>query len=130
MNSLIYTTNTTPVAFDADTPVPLGNIVRRRGKNINSDGTGITVVGAGYYKVTVDAQVLTGAEGVATIRILQNGSELTRISESIGANGNGAINDTAIFRNFCYAPASTIEVFVAGTALPAMQRLEVIVEEV
>lgn len=130
MRSLIYTTNTTAVPFTADAPLPLGNIIRRYGRNINSDGTSITAVGAGYYEVDVDASVLTTAAGNVVLSILQNGTVIAQTTETIGAAGNGSIAIGAIFRNYCYAPASNIQVTVAGAGAPTVQRLSVRVKEV
>lgn len=130
MKSLIYTQNTTPTPFSDGTPLPLGNIKRRYGKQINSDGTTITAVGAGYYEIDVDATVLTTAAGNVILSILQNGTVVDQTTETIGADGNGSIDLGAIIRNYCYAPASNIQVLVSGTAAPTVQRLGVRVKEV
>lgn len=77
-NSTIYTANTTSTSATAGATLPLGNIIRRRGRFIDSAGSSIIVSDAGsnYYLVTVNATFTAPAAGVISLKLQQNGTDV------------------------------------------------------
>lgn len=121
-NSTIYTANTTSVDADVNTTLPLGNIIRRRGRFIDSAGSSIIVsdMGSNYYLVTVNATFTAPAAGVITLKLQQNGIDV------IGATASTTITTattevrslsfTAIVRTFNNNALDTLTLVNSGLA--------------
>lgn len=70
----IYVVNVTQGTAIANGGIlPLGNIIRRYGQNINLGGNGVTLSGGGYYDVDATATVTATAAGPVSAALYLNG---------------------------------------------------------
>lgn len=76
--SLIDVASTTSNAVVANGIIPLGNITRRRGCNLNLSGNSIAVIDEynNYYLVTVTVTFTAPVAGTITVNLQQNGSNV------------------------------------------------------
>lgn len=85
--SALYTVNQTnqtlTPAADAFTTIPFGNIIRRFGRHINTDGTGIYINDPGYYDVGTVANVTPAAAGPITLKMTNNGVDIPGMSVTV-----------------------------------------------
>lgn len=65
--SAIYTANTSAQTVAVNDVIPVGITSRRFGCNIRQDGNTITLLGQGYYHVTVSATLAPTAAGTVTL---------------------------------------------------------------
>ena len=65
------------VSVAADGTIPVGSIVRRVGRYMGIEGSGIACCGRGYYDVTVNVTMSPDAAGVIGIRLYQDGNPVT-----------------------------------------------------
>lgn len=65
--SAIYTANTSAQTVAVNDIIPVGTTSRRFGCNIRQDGNTITLLGQGYYHVTVSATLAPTAAGTVTM---------------------------------------------------------------
>lgn len=118
--SEIYTVNKN-VAVAENGTVPFGTIVRRYGRNVQMDGTGIVLVGAGYYDIDVTMTYAPTAEGDVTLQLLQDGTPIPGASVTVAASAasNVALPVSTVVRNFgcCNTTVITAQVSAAGTAV-------------
>lgn len=73
MKSAIYTVNSNLGAVAIGGVIPVGNIVRRFGCNVDISGNGIETRGSGYYKTTASISFTGTAAGDATIQLYKDG---------------------------------------------------------
>lgn len=73
--SSIYTVNTN-YTVAADGIIPAGTIVRRYGRNCQSDNVGVALVGAGYYDVIASVTFTPDATGAVTVALTQDGTPI------------------------------------------------------
>lgn len=72
---LLYTVNT-DVATTADSLVPLGGVVRRRGCGITLLGNTLNIREKGYYEISVSATMTASAAGTVTLTAQYGGTEI------------------------------------------------------
>lgn len=72
--ALLYGVNRTPQTIVVGDRVNFGNVVRRYGCAINMVGGEVNITGEGYYNIDASITFTAGAEGVATITLLRDGS--------------------------------------------------------
>lgn len=70
----VNTTEGTSVAIGGT--LPLGNIIRRYGQNINLGGNGLSLTGGGYYDVDANVTVTATAAGTVSAALYLNGVEV------------------------------------------------------
>ena len=82
--SLIDVASTTSNAVVANGIIPLGNITRRRGCNLNLSGNSIAVIDEynNYYLVTVTVTFTAPVAGTITVNLQQNGSNVAGATAS------------------------------------------------
>lgn len=117
--SAIYTVMTTPTAVAVDGTIPLGSIARRFGQYVNLNGNGITVTGAGYYKVDAVVTAAISAAGTETVTLLKDGVPIPGATASVtkGAAGDQApLAITALIRLGCCDTGGVLTLRLDGTA--------------
>lgn len=117
MKSAIYTVNGN-VAATAGSVIPVGNIVRRFGCNVDISGNGIETRGSGYYKTTASISFDGTAAGTATIQLYKDGTPVpgALAIRTTAANTAYTIDLVGMTRN--YGDEASILTFVlTGTAV-------------
>ena len=87
--SAIYTANTSAQTVAVNDIIPVGTTSRRFGCNIRQDGNTITLLGQGYYHVTVSATLAPTAAGTVTLTGQKDGVAV------IGATASQAVATAA-----------------------------------
>lgn len=102
MKSAIYTVNTNPGTIAVGGVVPVGNIVRRFGCNLDVSGSGIETRGNGYYKTTVSISFNGIAAGTATIQLYKDGVPVpgALAIRTVAANTAYTIDFPGMTRNY------------------------------
>ena len=117
--SLLYTVNETAQDVAVNGIINLGSVIRRFGQNIKLNGNSISLYGAGYYKLTVNATISASAAGDITISVLKNGAGVPGASASATAAAEGNLINLSVdvvFRETCCNPLSDVIVTLGGTA--------------
>lgn len=117
-NSGIYTVNAGATA-NAGGAIPLGSIIRRFGCNINLNGNGIIINGAGYYDFDIVLTVLPAAAGAITATLMRDGVAVPGATATATAAAIGdavTLPITAMVREFGNAPAGTFTVVLSAAA--------------
>lgn len=73
--SAIYTVNTN-ATIAASATVPFGSVVRRYGRSCQLDGSGINLMGPGYYKVDCSITFTPTSGGEVTVQLYQDGTAI------------------------------------------------------
>ena len=121
-NSTIYTANTTSTSATAGATLPLGNIIRRRGRYIDSAGSSIVVsdIGSSYYLVTVNATFTAPEAGVISLKLQQNGTDvigaLASTTITTADTEVRSLSFTAIVRTFNNNVLDTLTLVNSGLA--------------
>ena len=117
--SAIHTVNTN---FDvaAGGQLPFGRIVRRYGRNCQLNGSGISMIGAGYYDVESSLTFTPTATGPVTVQFFQDGIAIPGATMTVQGTAAEPIGlfVTAMPRN-CGCDCNTVltaTVSAAGTA--------------
>lgn len=107
--SAIYTANETVTSGIASGSVlPLGNIVRRFGQNINLSGNGILLSGQGYYEVNVSASITPSAADTVTVQLYKDGVAVPGAKASGLSSGSINTSFPALIRIPCCAASSVL----------------------
>lgn len=126
--SLIYTANTAGGAVPIGNTVPVGSIIRRYGKCIDTTGSVINLLESGYYEVTVSATFTAAVAGDVRLTLLQDGVPVTgataaeTITTAVTQISNVVI--VGVVRVMC-CDASNLSILVGGTAAPTISNLAV-----
>lgn len=114
--SVLYGVNRTAQTIVVGDRVNFGNIIRKYGCNINMSGGEVNITGEGYYNLDASITFVAGAEGIATITLLKDGS----IIPGAGASQTVASGDTvtltippSVIREKCCCE-STITAVISG----------------
>ena len=102
--SALYTVNQSAQNVAVNGVINLGTIARRFGQNLNLNGDGITVAGAGYYEVNASITVAPTAAGNVTVTMYKDGVPVQGASASeTAAAANDLVNlsITSIVRENC-----------------------------
>lgn len=127
--SAIYTANTLAQTVAVNDIIPVGTTSRRFGCNIRQDGNTITLLGQGYYHVTVSATLAPTAAGTVTLTGQKDGVAV------IGATASQAVATAAaptnlaltfLVRNACGCKSSILS-FALGGAESTVTNLAVTV---
>lgn len=117
-NSGIYTVNTGATAT-AGGSIPLGSIIRRFGCNINLNGNGIIINGAGYYDFDIVLTALPAAAGAITATLMRDGVAVPGATATVTAAAVGeavTLPLTAMVRQFGNCAGSTYTVVLSAAA--------------
>lgn len=111
-NSLIYMENSGLANFQANQVIPVGNIIRKYGKNINSNGNGVNVCGVGYYLAIIKLTITPTAAGNFTVQLIENGNAIPGAFAGATGTANEAITLTfnAVVRTNCCEQSKTLNV--------------------
>lgn len=71
--SAIQILNNTSQAFIENGDISLGNIIYRFGPNLGINGNALSIIGAGYYSISVSATILPSEAGQVTLSLYRNG---------------------------------------------------------
>lgn len=132
MKSLFYSVLSNATETSLNEAVPLGNIVRRYGRNIELSGNSIVLKNKGYYEIDVNS-TFVAAQGNVAFELLSNGIPVdgaTAIETVETANTqycNASIH--CIVRVYCCYPVN-IQIVTNGTAAPTISNLAVTVKEI
>lgn len=114
--SLVYGVNNSPQTVIVGDRVNFGSVVRRYGCNLNMSGGEVLVTGDGYYDIDSSITFVAGAEGIATITLLKDGSAIPGASASAtvasGATVTLVTPPSAIREKCCCE--STITAVISG----------------
>lgn len=98
---------------------PFGSIVRRFGRNVQLDGSGINLVGQGYYDLSASVNFVPTATGPVTVQFYQDGAAIPGASMTGQGTASTPMSMSfrALVRNTCCDPNSTITYTIdaAGT---------------
>lgn len=127
--SLISVVNTGNQTVDANGVPSLGAIQRRRSCSMNLNGSGITIVQPGYYKVDVSAVVEPTAAGPVTLTLLENGVPVPggiATDTPVAAGDSVTLNiNTPIIRVFCNGSKTlTLRLSAAATVSTVSMTVE------
>lgn len=131
--SLIYTANTSGGAVPIGNTVPVGSIIRRYGKCIDTTGSVINLLESGYYEITVSATFTAAVAGDVRLTLLQDGVPVTgataaeTITTAVTQISNVVI--VGVVRVMC-CDASNLSVLVGGTTAPTISNLAVRVAKI
>lgn len=119
--SALYTVNQSAQNVAVSGIINLGTIARRFGQNLNLNGDGITVAGAGYYEVNASITVAPTAAGNVTVTMYKDGVPVQGASASeTAAAANDLVNlsITSIVRENCPCceSISNLTFVLTGTA--------------
>lgn len=117
--SAIFTVNTN-VNVNADSTIPVGTVIRRYGKCCQLDGTGISLVGSGYFSVDCSIVFTPTTTGPMTFGIYQDGAPSPGTTKTVNGTASEATSVCipTLIRNCGCKSSSTITVYsdVAGVA--------------
>ena len=122
MKDLIFLASTTQ-SVDADDPITLPIILRRRGCAIESFGAGAILRKAGYYKVSGTVTLTTPTAGTAIVQLQKSGVDVQGISASVTTSGTSATTDvntlsfSGIVRVYCGEVNPVITLLNEGVAI-------------
>ena len=95
-NSAIHVANQTPIEVTTTegnwVQVPFGNAVRRYGRALRTDGTGIACYGPGYFDVVSSVEFTPTAAGPINFQIRQGNTPIQGMT--MGITGVAATTDT------------------------------------
>lgn len=116
--SAVYTANVSTLTATANSIIPLGQVVRKYGCDINVMPNSIILKGAGYYMITATVTTAPTAAATVNVTMLKDGvavpgAEATQTTAA--ASKSTTLNFTAIVRKTCCAEASNV-IFVIDTA--------------
>ncbi len=117
-NSAIYTVNTGATAT-AGGAIPLGSIIRRFGCNVNLNGNGIIINGAGYYDFDIILTAVPAAAGALTATLMRDGVAVpgATATATVATVGNSVtLPITAMVRQFANCDGATYTVVLSGAA--------------
>lgn len=98
------------VSVVADQQGPLGSVVRRFGRNLALDGTGINAMGQGYYDIRASLSFTPTATAPVTIQYYQDGVAIQGASATGQGTAAEPLNLSVVgtARNTCCNPNSAI----------------------
>lgn len=101
--SILYTNNLSTATLNNGNELPLGEIRRRTGNQINLTASGIEITGRGYFKVDFMAIVATGTAGTITISAYLDGEPIAGATASVYGVKDAAtiITVPAVIRKRC-----------------------------
>ena len=115
-NSVLYVANTTTQTLAATDPISFGNVIRRCGNNIKSDGVNVVVSSSGYYDVDTNFTFI-GSTGTTTITLYKDGVRIpgATVTLTTVATVEYTVSIPAIVRQSCCCD-SVITAVLSGSA--------------
>lgn len=98
LKSVLYAVNSSGQQLPAGGQVPFGSAVRRYGCNCMLDGDSISLVGSGYYDVSVSLCLAPTAEGEVTAQLYKDNVAVPGALATVTA---GAAGDTVTLPICC-----------------------------
>lgn len=125
--SEIYTVLSNAVV-DAGASGQFGTTVRRYGRNLQSNGSVITVEGQGYYDIDASLTFVPTATGPVTIQFYQDGIAIPGALVTAQGTANEPVNlvVVSLMRNFCYRSDTVLTYTISadGTATNLATRVK------
>lgn len=117
--SALYAANTGAQAVSVGGTINLGSIIRRFGKCVTLNGSGITIMEQGYYDVDVSVTAAPTAAGTVIVTLYKDGVAVpgATASATAAAAGNPVnLSLTALIRQCCPCSGSTLTLVLTGAA--------------
>ena len=117
--SALYTANTGTQDVSVGGTINLGSIVRRFGKCVSLNGTGIAIMDQGYYDVDVSVTAAPTAAGTVTVALYKDGVAVpgATASATAAAAGNPVnLSISSLIRHFCACSGTTLTLVLTGAA--------------
>lgn len=116
-DSLLYTVNSTLTTVTGSGTIPFGTVIRRIGCNANLTGDGITLCGAGWYKIDVSITLSPSAIGAVTVAVLKDGVVVPGATAASNVDTAGDSVNLAIVgvtRLFSYDETGNLTLVLSG----------------
>lgn len=130
--SALYTANTDTQDVSVAGTINLGSIVRRFGKCVSLNGTGIAIMDQGYYDVDVSVTAAPTAAGTVTVTLYKDGVAVpgATASATAAAAGNPVnLSISSLIRHFCACSGTTLTLVLTG-AVASVTNVAVTVERI
>lgn len=130
--SLIQTANQSSQSVTAGSVINLGAVLRRIGCNCRLNGNAIEIDGSGYYTVTCSVTLEPVSEGMATVALLKNGTQITGAAASGTASAAGnsiALPIVATVKQGCCCDGASSLTFVLTSGDSTVTNISVRVEK-
>ena len=117
--SALYTANTGAQTVDVGGTINLGSIVRRFGKCVTLNGTGITIMEKGYYDVDVSVTAAPTAAGTVIVTLYKDGVAVPGATASATAAAAGDpvnLSISALIRHCSACSGTTLTLVLTGAA--------------
>ena len=117
--SALYTANTGAQTVAVGGTINLGSIVRRFGKCVTLNGTGITIMEPGYYDVDVSVTAAPTAAGTVIVTMYKDGVAVPGATASATAAAAGDpvnLSISALIRHCCACSGTTLTLVLTGAA--------------
>lgn len=117
--SALYTANTGEQAVSVGGTINLGSIVRRFGKCVTLNGTGIIIMEQGYYDVDVSVTADPTAAGTVIVTLYKDGVAVPGATASATASAAGDpvnLSISALIRHCCAFSGTTLTLVLTGAA--------------
>ena len=120
--SALYTANVSNAMIAAGGTIPFGGVIRRFGRNIDLNGSDISIRGNGYYLVNIAASLTASAAGNATVTLLKDGVAVVGAFATETATEGGVVNIaiTALVRETGCSSSSQLSLGLTGIAVSAV----------
>lgn len=130
--SAIFTANTGAQTVAVGGTLSLGTIIRRFGRCVNLNGSGITISEDGYYDVAASITAEPTAAGTITVSLLRDGVAVpgATASATAAAAGNPVnLSIAALVRQCCGCAGTTLTLVLTGAA-STVTNVAVVVERI
>lgn len=126
--SALYTANVSSATIAAGGTIPFGGVIRRFGRNIDLNGTDISLRGNGYYLINITASLTASAAGDATVTLLKDGVAIVGAFATATATEAGTVNMSisALVRETGCQGSSQLSLQLTGIAVTALNVATVI----
>ena len=127
----IYAVNTGSATLAAGAVYAPTTIVRRFGPSVQMADNGISISGAGYYKVNATVVATASAVGTVTATLYKDGVAVTGATATATASAIGdvvALPINALVRMNCNCQESTLTIVVSGQSVTT-NNLSIVVEK-
>ena len=132
--SAIYTVNNTPQSVADGGTINLGTVIRKFGQCLNLAGTGVQLLGPGYYSINASVTVEPTTAAEVTLTAYKDGVIIpgaTATDVSADANDPVNLSITSLVRKFCPCAdgIESISFQLAGAAA-SVTNIAVVIEKI
>ena len=130
--SALYTANTGAQTVAVGGTINLGSIVRRFGKCVTLNGTGITIMEQGYYDADVSVTAAPTAAGTVIVTLYKDGVAVpgaTASATATAAENPVNLSLSALIRHCCACSGTTLTLVLTGS-VASVTNIAVTVERI